>query len=122
MDRNRSARRYTDNYYQAVAQRTLGPVALLVLIHPLLASPHHWTELHGAHPLRALHPLDQLHQRHVHARIAIAGHDGKRSGLQRERIHPEAATAIAPCRASLPSRSTAGRGSSTLTQNARSGR
>lgn len=47
MAKNRSATRYTDNYYQAVAKRT--PIAVAL---PLL---------HRAHPLHRTHPVHPLH-------------------------------------------------------------
>ncbi|WP_189720635.1 hypothetical protein [Stenotrophomonas maltophilia] len=53
MVKNRSARHYTDNYYQAVC--------CFAHTAPLLHEVH---ALHGMHPMRPLHPLHPLH--HVH--------------------------------------------------------
>lgn len=90
MEENRSARHYTDNYYQAVAERTpvvaaLGPLLLrstarraLHRLHPsnmsqiapfdLAGRALHTgettsrvTDRHGAHPLRPDHPVHVIH-------------------------------------------------------------
>lgn len=73
MDKNRSARRYTDNYYQAVAKRTpvavaLGPLSVRFIahharhgLHPLYMSQIAPFDRHGAHPLRELHPVHHVH-------------------------------------------------------------
>lgn len=51
MGENRSARHYTDNYYQAVC--------CFAHTAPLLHEVH---ALHGMHPMRPLHPLHHVHQ------------------------------------------------------------
>ncbi|HGM5507482.1 TPA: hypothetical protein ACKPYM_001486 [Stenotrophomonas maltophilia] len=51
MGKNRSARHYTDNYYQGVCGFAHTP--------PLL---HAVQVLHGMHPMRPLHPMHHVHQ------------------------------------------------------------
>lgn len=56
MGKNRSARHYTDNYYQAVCCLAHTPPLLHVV--QVLHGIHH---VHVVHHLRPLHPMHQVH-------------------------------------------------------------
>lgn len=56
MGKNRSARHYTDNYYQAVC--CLAHTAPLLHAVQVLHGMHH---VHVVHHLRPLHPMHQVH-------------------------------------------------------------
>ncbi len=56
MGKNRSARHYTDNYYQAVCW--LAHTAPLLHAVQVLHGMHH---VHVVHHLRPLHPMHQIH-------------------------------------------------------------
>lgn len=144
MGKNRSARHYTDNYYQAVANQaraarrqrcktctlarcTTGDTTTQVTDRTSGNSAGVKT-LHGAHPLRALHPLRHLHPsdclHHGHdigTQIPIESLYGKRPEPQRQGTRPASTVAIARYDVNRASRSTARQCSAAATLSARTG-